>query len=91
MMDADSNYHRAGSSENSSDIDTENDEMTINSKVQKNRIDIMPTWLGNQLKVAHDAATTRAKRRRLLCHYLFMFELSVWAAGFVILGIWVAM
>jgi len=90
MMEADSKYQRVGFGGNRNDDDIESDEITINSKIQKHKIDIMPTWLGKQQKVAHDAATTRSRRRQKLSRYLYVFELSVWAAGFVILSILVA-
>ena len=72
------------------DIENDDDGRTISSKSAKRRIDLMPTWLGQQQQVAHSAATTRAKRRQQLCRYLFLIELCVWAASFVILGALVA-
>ena len=95
MMEADSKYQRVGVGGDSChddcyDIENDDDGRTISSKSAKRRIDLMPTWLGQQQQVAHSAATTRAKRRQQLCRYLFLFELCVWAAGFVILGALVA-
>jgi hypothetical protein len=90
MMEADSKYQRVGVGWDCHDYDVESDERTISSKSAKRRIDLMPTWLGQQQQVAHNAATTRAKQRQQLCRHLFLFELCVWAAGFVILGCLVA-
>jgi len=46
----------------------------------------MPTWLGKQQEVAHSAATSRAKQKQKLLKTLFVCELCVWGAAFVVLG-----
>lgn len=91
MMEVDSKYQQVAVGGTFLDDDVGSDEITINSKVHKNRIDLMPTWLGKQQQVAHNAATSRAKRRKKLCRFLYFLELCAWAAGFVILGGLVAM
>jgi len=84
MMDKDSKYQRV---EGENDEDDEfSDEQTINSKTFKNQVDLMPTWLGKQQEVAHNAATTRSRRRQQFWRYLFLFELCIWAVAFVVLG-----
>ena len=86
MMDTGSKYQHVGGAGTRFGDGGNNDEVTINSKDCKNQFDIVPTWLGKQQEVAHNAATSRSKRRKQLWRYLFLFELSIWAAGFVILG-----
>ena len=86
MMETDSKYQHVGVGGEGLDEDTFSDEMTTNSKTYKNQLDLMPTWLGKQQEVAHNAATSRSRRVKRLWRYLFVIELSIWVAAFVILG-----
>ena len=86
MMETDSKYQHVGVGGEGLDEDTFSDEMTTNSKTYKNQLDLMPTWLGKQQEVAHNAATSRSRRTKRLWRYLFVMELSIWVAAFVILG-----
>ena len=90
LMESDSKYQQVNIDAVCPVDGVESDSMTINSKVCKHRNDYMPKWLGKQQQVAHDAATTRSKRRVLLCRYMFLFELYIWAVVFVILSYLVA-
>jgi hypothetical protein len=54
------------------------------------RTQLLPTWLGTQQQVAHDAATVNVKHRDLVLRRLFVAEIFGWAAAFVILGCWAA-
>eukprot|EP00531_Pseudo-nitzschia_arenysensis_P020326 CAMPEP_0116149594 /NCGR_PEP_ID=MMETSP0329-20121206/19054_1 /TAXON_ID=697910 /ORGANISM="Pseudo-nitzschia arenysensis, Strain B593" /LENGTH=735 /DNA_ID=CAMNT_0003645965 /DNA_START=168 /DNA_END=2371 /DNA_ORIENTATION=+ len=78
IMERDAKYQQVGGADGDND-DDHSDEVTINSKVFKNQVDLMPTWLGKQQEVAHNAATSRARRRRQFWRYLFLFELCIWA------------
>ena len=83
MMDADAKY---------SQVQTLEDEEDDNSKAGERsfRTQLLPTWLDNQQQVAHDAATSSAKQRDHFMRQLFVVEIYVWAAAFVILGCWAA-
>mmetsp|Transcript_52259 Transcript_52259/g.56650 ORF Transcript_52259/g.56650 Transcript_52259/m.56650 type:complete len:692 (+) Transcript_52259:415-2490(+) len=70
------------------DNDEESDEMDTNSKFDEHRSyrsQLLPTWLGKQQQVAHNAATARAKQHEQFVRRMFLAELCVWAAAFVIL------
>lgn len=105
MMDADAKYQRVGLGlgggggggcyNSNNNNDEESEEMTTNSKFDEHRSfrsvsQLLPTWLDKQQQVAHNAATSRAKQQKQLIRHIFLFELYVWAAGFVILGGFVA-
>jgi len=85
MMDDDTKYQQVQVGGNS---DEESDEMDTNSKFDEHRScrsQLLPTWLGKQQQVAHNAATTRAKQHEQFVRRMFLAELCVWAAAFVIL------
>lgn len=82
MMDADVKYSQITEEE---DSDEDN-----NSSKYNNRIQRLPTWLDNQQQVAHNAATSRAKQRVKFMHKLYVLELHVWAAAFILVGCWAA-
>jgi len=105
MMNADAKYQRVGLGGGrgvggggcyNNNNDEESEEMTTNSKFDEHRSfrrsvsQLLPTWLDKQQQVAHNAATSRAKQQKQLMRHLFLFELGVWAAGFVVLGALVA-
>jgi hypothetical protein len=85
MMETDAKYQRVLGIESGDD-----DEMDdINSKFDNHRsfrTGFLPTWLDNQQQVAQNAATTSVKQREEFIRQLFVFELYVWAAAFVVLG-----
>eukprot|EP00536_Pseudo-nitzschia_multiseries_P013920 jgi/Psemu1/320570/estExt_fgenesh1_pm.C_6310003 len=92
MMDADVKYQRVGhgyGDDDDDEFDLESEDRTINSKLDENRNSfrnkLLPTWLGNQQQVAHNAATARAKEQKKLLRKLFVVELCVWSAAFVVL------
>lgn len=92
LMENDSQYQQVDFIGNCHEDDIEGDDaVTINSNIHKHQNNFMPTWLGNQQQVAYNAATARANRRKQLGQYLFLLELCVWGASFVILGCYVAM
>jgi hypothetical protein len=78
LMDADSIYSQISAEE---DSDDEDDTSKYSSRTQ-----LLPTWLDNQQQLAHNAATSRSKQRAKLMHQLFLLELHVWAAAFVVFG-----
>lgn len=89
LMEADAKYSRVAETEAEMDDDSEED---AGSKFgdRSFRNQLLPTWLDNQQQVAHNAATTRAKQRETFMRHLFVVELYVWAAAFVLLGCWAA-
>jgi hypothetical protein len=87
MMETDSKYQRVPAANGEIDEDDELDEM--NSKFGDHRSfrnQLLPTWLDNQQQVAHKSATTRAKQHEQFIRQIFVAELYVWAAAFVVLG-----
>lgn len=84
MMEADSKNSEVAAMED------EDDDMASKSGGRLFRAQLLPTWLGNQQQVAHDAATSGAKQRDEFMRHLFVIELYAWAAAFVILGCWAA-
>jgi hypothetical protein len=85
IMETDAKYQRVQSLE--AIEDDESDEM--GSKVGEHRsfrTSFLPMWLDNQKQVAQSAATTRAKQHEQFMRQLFVMELYVWAAAFVVLG-----
>lgn len=91
IMETDGIYQRVASASGEIDDDDEQDEM--NSKVGDHRSFrnlLLPTWLDNQQQVAHKSATTRAKQHEQFARQVFVVELYVWAAAFVVLGGWLA-
>lgn len=82
LMEADSKYSLA-IPDDESDEDEEGSKYIVRSQ-------LIPTWLDNQQQLAHNAATSRAKQRAECIQRLFVFELYVWAAAFVVLGCWAA-
>jgi hypothetical protein len=86
MMEADAKYQRV---QIESGEEEEDDLDEINSKFGEHRSfrhSFLPTWLDNQKQVAQSAATARAKQREQCLRQLFVVELYVWAAAFVVLG-----
>jgi hypothetical protein len=86
MMDADAKYQRVQINVGEEDDD---DFDEINSKFGDHRSfrdSFLPTWLDNQKQVAQSAATTRVKQREKCLGQLFVMELYVWAAAYVVLG-----
>ena len=93
MMEADAKYQRVALGGVGYDDDIESEERTANSKLDDHRSfrnKLLPMWLGKQQQVAHNAATSKAKQQKLFFRHLFLFELCVWSAAFVILGVLVA-
>lgn len=87
MMESDATYQRIAAGE--SNEDEELDDM--NSKFgQERRPGLLPTWLGKQQQVAHNAATRSKQQHEQLMRRMFVVELYVWAAAFVVLGGWAA-
>lgn len=82
LMEADSKYS-VDMADEESDEDEEGSKYNVRSQ-------LMPTWLDNQQQVAHNAATSRSKQRAEWMQRLFVLELYVWAAAFVVLGCWSA-
>ena len=70
---------------NGCDVDDDSKEGTRSFRHQ-----ILPSWLDVQQQVAHDLATTDAKRREFIMRKLFVAELCGWAVAFVVLGCWAA-
>mmetsp|Transcript_7401 Transcript_7401/g.21688 ORF Transcript_7401/g.21688 Transcript_7401/m.21688 type:complete len:758 (+) Transcript_7401:727-3000(+) len=85
MMDSDSIYSRIHSSDDNDDEENMDD----NSKDEMKSFR-MPTWLDVQQQVAHDAATNTKQNDDRMMHYLFVFELCVWAVAFIGFGCWSA-
>ncbi|KAG7357528.1 EXS family protein [Nitzschia inconspicua] len=86
MMEADAKYQRVNALE-SCEEDYDMDDM--NSKFGEHRSfrnSFLPTWLDNQQQVAQNAATKEAKQREQFLRQIFVMELYVWAAAFVVLG-----
>jgi hypothetical protein len=86
MMEADAKYQRVSAIESGEDEDGNDD---LNSKFGEHRSfrnSFLPMWLDNQQQLAQNAATTRAKQRDQFIRQLFIIELYVWAAAFVVLG-----
>jgi hypothetical protein len=83
MMDSDAMY---------SSVDVDEEEEDDNSKTEPRsfRTQLLPTWLDNQQQVAHDAATSNAKQRDQFMRNIFVAEIYVWGAAFVVLGCWAA-
>lgn len=85
IMEADVKFQRVNVLESG-----EEDEMDeMNSKFGEHRSfrnSFLPTWLDNQQQVAQNAATSRAKQREQFMRRIFVMELYVWAAAFVVLG-----
>jgi len=97
MMDGDPKYDTIDNSVNLGE-DSAHSQMSLDtldsSKVMRQYV---PTWLGAQQQLQHEAATSSSSSRlqgRCLCfddemrHKLFVAELSVWALMFVGLGLW---
>ena len=82
MMDADVKYSQITEEE---DSDEDNSSSKYSDRTQR-----LPTWLDNQQQVAHNAATSRAKQRVKFMHKLYVLELHVWAAAFILVGCWAA-
>mmetsp|Transcript_4984 Transcript_4984/g.8856 ORF Transcript_4984/g.8856 Transcript_4984/m.8856 type:complete len:240 (-) Transcript_4984:1387-2106(-) len=85
MMETDAKYQHvwAIEAEDESEVDD------MNSKFGEHRSfrsSFLPTWLDNQQQVAQNAATTRAKQHEQFIRQLFVIELYVWGAAFVVLG-----
>jgi hypothetical protein len=86
IMEADAKYQRVSAIESGEDEEEIDD---LNSKFGDHRSfrnSFLPIWLDNQQQVAQSAATTRAKEREQFIRHLFLIELYVWAAAFVVLG-----
>jgi EXS family len=86
MMEADAKYQRVQAIESG---ESEEDMDDINSKFGEHRSfrnSFLPTWLDNQQQVAQNAATTQMKQREQFLRQIFVVELYVWAAAFVLLG-----
>jgi hypothetical protein len=87
MMDSDAMYSRVEVEEESSE---EDDDQNSKTGLKSFRAQLLPMWLDAQHQVAHEAATITSKEREVFMRQLFVAELFVWAAAFIILGCWAA-
>lgn len=87
MMETDSKYQRVPAGSGELEEDDELDEMSSKFGDHRSfRNKLLPTWLDNQQQVAHKSATTSAKQHEHFLRQIFVVELYVWAAAFVVLG-----
>ena len=89
-MDADSKYSQVAATDESERSEEDDNDDASKFAIKSFRTQLLPTWLDNQQQVAHNAATSRAKKRDEFIRHLFVIELYVWAAAFVVLGCWAA-
>jgi hypothetical protein len=81
----------AGGRGDGSEADCSND-LSVDSSKHGSRQYYLPSWLGNQQQLQHDAATRGETCLTLdeeMRHKLVIAELSVWAFAFIVLGLWV--
>jgi hypothetical protein len=90
-MDGDPMYSRA----NSRDCVMEDSEASVDTvDSSKSTRQYLPTWLGTQHQLQHEAATSSSRFQLGACfdeemrRKLFITELSLWAVAFVGLGLW---
>jgi len=86
IMDADTKYQQV----QGAGYNDEGSEGDANSKFDEHRSfrsQLLPTWLDKQQQVAHNAATSAsgAKQHKQVVRKMFIAELCMWAAAFVIL------
>jgi hypothetical protein len=91
MMDADTKYQQL----QGAGYNDEGSEGDANSKFDEHRSfrsQLLPTWLDKQQQVAHNAATSAsgAKQQKQVVRKMFIAELCMWAAAFVIFSVLVA-